>query len=78
MAVADTVILKGHLITEYILEAVDNYDTNKAVILVLESGGNCSFFYLKELPLSPPKCHQIISKTWDEFMLSQSSYSLGK
>ncbi|ACB54170.1 hypothetical protein cce_4822 [Crocosphaera subtropica ATCC 51142] len=71
LAAPDTVIVKGHFMTDHILEAVDNYDPNRAVILLLELGENCSFFYLKELPLSPPKCHQTIFKTWDEFKLSQ-------
>jgi hypothetical protein len=74
LAVPDTVILKGHFMTGHILEAVDNYDPNQAVMLLLESGGNGSFFYLKQLPLSPPKCYQKVSQTLDEFMLSQIQF----
>lgn len=74
LTVPDTVILKGHFMAGHILDAVDNYDPNQAVILLLESGQSCAFFYLKKLPLSPPECYQKIIQAWDEFQLFQPQF----
>ena len=69
----DTVILKRHFMNAHILEAVDNYNPEKDVVFMLESGSNATFFYLSNLPISPPKCYQEVVKRWDEFQSQESS-----
>jgi hypothetical protein len=70
LATPDTVILQGHHLNGHILEAVDNYNPEKDVILLLESGQRVSFFYLKNLPITPPECYQKIRQAWSEFQPS--------
>ncbi|MGF1542383.1 MAG: hypothetical protein ACFCU5_18395, partial [Pleurocapsa sp.] len=51
----------------HILDAVDKYNPEQAVILLLESGARVSFFYLKNLPITPPECYQSVRQAWSEF-----------
>jgi len=67
LAAPDTVILQGHHMNGHILDAVDNYNPEQDVILLLESGNRVSFFYLKNLPINPPECYQRIRQAWSEF-----------
>ncbi len=53
----------------HILDAVDNYNPEQDVILLLESGTRVSFFYLKNLPLTPPESYQKVRFAWSEFQL---------
>ncbi|MEL4898156.1 hypothetical protein [Crocosphaera sp. Alani8] len=63
----DTAILPHRFMISHILEVVDNYDPTTEVVLLLESFGQASFFYLKNLPITPPQCYEQVRKTWDEF-----------
>ncbi|MCH2047415.1 MAG: hypothetical protein MK289_02620 [Trichodesmium sp. ALOHA_ZT_67] len=63
----DTVPLKIHFMNAHILEAVDNYNPEKDVVFMLESGSYVTFFYLTNLPISPPSCYQQVVKIWNEF-----------
>jgi hypothetical protein len=68
LAAPDTVILQGHHMNAHILEAVDNYNPETDAILLLESGDQASFLYLKNLPIAPKQCYQQICKEWSEFL----------
>ncbi len=70
LAGPDTVILQGHHMNGHILEAVDKYNPEQDVILLLESGMRVSFFYLKNLPITPPECYQRVKQAWSEFQPS--------
>ena len=63
----ETAILPHHFTIAHILEAVDNYRPTTEVILLLESFDGATFFYLKNLPITPPQCYKQVLKTWDEF-----------
>ncbi|NJO98387.1 MAG: hypothetical protein HC764_22295 [Pleurocapsa sp. CRU_1_2] len=67
LATPDTVILQGHHMNGHILDAVDKYNPEQDVILLLESGNNVTFFYLKNLPITPPECHKNVCFAWSEF-----------
>ncbi len=69
----DTVLLKRHFMNDHILEAVDNYNPQKDVVFMLESGISVTFFYLTNLPISPLDCYQQVIKSWDEFPSQYSS-----
>ncbi|HHP7230581.1 MAG TPA: hypothetical protein ACFCUY_06950 [Xenococcaceae cyanobacterium] len=69
LATPDTVILQGHHMNGHILDAVDNYNPEQDVILLLESGNKASFYYLKNLPITPPESHQRVKQAWSEFQL---------
>ncbi|MDJ0579706.1 hypothetical protein [Crocosphaera sp.] len=51
----------------HILEVVDNYAPTTEVILLLESFDQATFFYLKNLPITPPQYYEQVRKTWDQF-----------
>jgi hypothetical protein len=70
LATPDTVILQGHHMNGHILDAVDNYNPEQDVILLLESGNKVSFYYLKNLPITPPECHKSVCFAWSEFQPS--------
>ena len=70
LATPDTVILQGHHLNGHILDAVDNYNPEQDVILLLESGTRVSFFYLKHLPITPLESYQSINQVWSEFQPS--------
>ena len=63
----DTAILPHHFMITHILEVVDNYDPTTEVVLLLESFDQVTFFYLKNLPITPPQCYDQVRKTWEEF-----------
>ncbi|MGK7911529.1 MAG: hypothetical protein AB4050_08620 [Synechococcus sp.] len=69
LAVPDTAIVNHHHITSHILQAVDGYNPETDVILLLESGDRASFIYLQNLPISPPHSYEIVCKGWEEFHL---------
>ena len=63
----NTAILPHRFMIAHILEVVDNYDPTTEVVLLLESFDQATFFYLKNLPITPPQCYEQVRKTWDEF-----------
>ena len=67
LKVPETGILPHHFTIAHILEVVDNYHPTTEVILLLESSDGATFFYLKNLPITPHQCYQQVRKTWDEF-----------
>ncbi|NET71518.1 MAG: hypothetical protein F6K62_11470 [Sphaerospermopsis sp. SIO1G2] len=67
LAGSETAILPHHFMISHILEVVDNYDPTTEVVLLLESFDQAKFFYLKNLPITPPQCYEQVCKTWDEF-----------
>ena len=69
----DTTLIKTHFMNAHILEAVDNYNPEKDVVFMLEAGSNVTFFYITNLPISPPDCYQQLIKIWDEFSSQDSS-----
>ncbi len=75
LSAPDTVILQQHFMNGHILQAVDNYNPNQDLILLLESGQQVTFFYLIDLPISPPDCYnQILARSAD-FRIQQFSNS---
>ncbi|CDM98003.1 MAG: hypothetical protein P5702_21710 [Limnospira sp. PMC 1291.21] len=85
LAAPDTVILRHHFMNAHILEAVDTYNPTTELVFLLESLNQVTFFYLKNLPITPHKCYEQICKHWEEFQpaddgcsdSSRQSYSLG-
>lgn len=69
LASPDTVLLQRHFMNAYILQAVDKYNPQTDVVFLLEGGNQATFFYLTNLPITPPKCYQILCKEWAEFQL---------
>lgn len=67
LAAPDTVILQHHQMSGHILHAVDTCNPLTDVILLLESGQQVTFFYLRNLPITPPQCYEQICKEWAEF-----------
>jgi hypothetical protein len=67
LAAPDTVILRHHFMSAHILEAVDSYNPTTELVFLLESFNQVTFFYLKNLPISPPQCYEQVCKTWEEF-----------
>ncbi|QZZ20572.1 hypothetical protein J5X98_25640 [Leptothermofonsia sichuanensis E412] len=67
LAAPDTVILRHHFMNAHILEAVDTYNPTTGVVLLLESFNQVTFFYLKNLPITPPQCYEQVCKHWEEF-----------
>ncbi len=61
----DSIILRGHFMNAHILETVDNYDPETEVIFFLESGDRVTFFYLKNLPITPPEAYQSLCQQWE-------------
>ncbi|ABW33133.1 hypothetical protein [Acaryochloris marina] len=74
LAIPDTVILTHHHITSHILDVVDGYNPETDIILLLESGDLASFFYLRNLPISPPQSYEVVCKGWDEFKPIEPDY----
>ncbi|AOX03146.1 hypothetical protein BJP34_30205 [Moorena producens PAL-8-15-08-1] len=67
LSIPDTAILHNHHVNAHILEAVDSYNPTTELVFLLESSNQVTFFYLKNLPITPPQCYEQICKTWDEF-----------
>ncbi|MDJ0615900.1 MAG: hypothetical protein QNJ63_03965 [Calothrix sp. MO_192.B10] len=67
LAAPDTVILHHHFMNAHILEAVNTYNPATEAVLLLESFHQVTFFYLKNLPLTPPQCYEQVCKEWTEF-----------
>ncbi|MHC5848737.1 hypothetical protein [Nostoc sp.] len=67
LAAPDTILLQRHFMNAHILEAVDKYNPQKDVVFLLESGHQAGFFYLTNLPITPPQCYQTVCKEWTEF-----------
>jgi hypothetical protein len=67
LAAPDTVILRHHFMNAQILEAVDSYNPMTELVFLMESFDQATFFYLKNLPISPPQCYEQVCKTWEEF-----------
>ncbi len=67
LSAPDTGILPHNFMIAHILEVVDNYCPATEVVLLLESFDQATFFYLKNLPITPPQCHEQVRKAWDEF-----------
>jgi hypothetical protein len=67
LAAPDTVILRHHFINAYILETVDSYNPTTELVFLLESFSQVTFFYLKNLPITPPQCYEQVYKAWEEF-----------
>ncbi len=59
------------IINSHILQAVDGYNPETDVIVLLESGDHASFLYLRNLPIAPPRSYEIVCKGWDEFHLTE-------
>ncbi|MDJ1173430.1 hypothetical protein [Roseofilum capinflatum] len=66
-AAPDTAMLPHHFAIAHILGVVNNYSPTTEVVLLLESCDRVTFFYLKNLPITPPQCYEQVRKTWDEF-----------
>jgi hypothetical protein len=75
LAAPDTVILNHHHINNHILQAVDRYNPETDAILLLESAGQASFLYLRNLPIPPPRSHEIVCREWEEFHPSEADFS---
>ena len=71
LAFPDTIILNHHHINGHILQAVDSYNPETDLVLLLESGAQAAFLYLRALPISPPKSYQVVCRIQDEFRLEQ-------
>ena len=67
LAAPDTVILQNHHMNGHILQAVDNYNPMTDTILLLESGVEATFMYLRNLPITPIEAYEQVCKSWSEF-----------
>jgi len=67
LAAPDTVILRHHFMNAHILDAVDTYNPVAEAVFLLESFNQVTFFYLKNLPITPPQCYEQVCKQWTEF-----------
>jgi hypothetical protein len=67
LANPDTVIMNHRHITSHILQAVDDYNPETDIVLLLESGDRATFCYLRNLPISPPQSYEVVCKGWGEF-----------
>ena len=67
LAAPDTVILRHHFMNAHLLEAVDTYNPATEAVFLLESFNQVTFFYLKNLPITPPQCYAQVCKGWSEF-----------
>jgi hypothetical protein len=82
LAAPATAILPHHLMNAHILQAVDSYDPTTEAVLLMESfvGGasllenRATFFYLKNLPITPPQCYEQVRNHWDEFLPGVASW----
>ena len=74
LAAPDTVILNHHHISGHILQAVDRYNPETDAILLLEAGDHASFLYLRNLPITPPHCYEIVCQGWEEFHLNSTAF----
>ncbi|WP_199246061.1 hypothetical protein [[Phormidium] sp. ETS-05] len=70
LAAPDPVILRHHFMNAHILEAVDTYNPATEFVFLLESYNQVTFFYLKNLPITPQRCYEEICKNWEEFQLA--------
>ena len=53
-----------------ILPAVADYLPEIELIFALESGANVEIGWCQRLKITPPECHQQISRRWSEFQLT--------
>ncbi|MGB3534585.1 MAG: hypothetical protein WBA13_13850 [Microcoleaceae cyanobacterium] len=70
LSIPDTVILHNHHVNAHILQAVETYNPENDVIVLLESESNVTFLYLRNLPTTPLMSYEIVGKGWEEFYLS--------
>jgi hypothetical protein len=59
--------LVPHSAIELILPAVASYQPDTELIFALESGVNVDIGWCQRLKITPPECHQQISRRWSEF-----------
>jgi hypothetical protein len=78
LAAPDTVILRHHFMNAHILEAVDTYNPATEVMFLLESFNQVTFFYLKNLPITPPQCYEQVCKEWEEFQPQSTNQSTNR
>jgi hypothetical protein len=45
-------------------------------ILLLESGAEATFMYLRNLPIPPSECYESICKMWSEFQPQTDCFNL--
>ncbi|NET54817.1 MAG: hypothetical protein F6K47_00995 [Symploca sp. SIO2E6] len=52
-----------------LLKAITTYDPNQAIVLLIIGNDvvDINFFYLQNMPITPPQCYQQVCKTWEEF-----------
>ena len=67
LAAPDTVILRHHFMNAHILEAVDTYDPATEAVFLLESFNQVTFFYLKNLSVTPPQGYEQVCREWEKF-----------
>lgn len=73
LAAPDTVLMQRHFMNGHILQAVDTYNPETDVVLLLEYGNQVAFCYLTNLPITPPRSFQIVSQRRDDFHMSSTS-----
>ncbi len=78
LSAPDTVLLQMHFMNAYILQAIDNYNPQKDVVFLLEYANQAAFFYLTNLPITPPQCYEIVCKEWEEFQPQNTQQREGK
>lgn len=78
LAAPDTVILRHHFMNAHILEAVDTYNPAVEAVVLLESFNQVTFFYLKNLPITPPQCYEQVCREWVEFQPQATQLSCEK
>ena len=74
LSIPDTVILHNHHINAHILQAVETYNPETDAIVLLESGLNVTFLYLRNLPTTPLISYGIVCKGWEDFYLPHSDH----
>ena len=78
LAAPDTVLLQRHFMNGHILQAVDSYNPEKDAVFLLEYENQVTFYYLTNLPITPPQCFQTVCKQWAEFQSTSTSSYMAK
>ncbi|MFN4280791.1 hypothetical protein [Thermosynechococcus sp.] len=66
-----------HFMSAPILGAADGYSLQREGLLLLESGQQVTFFYLKNLPVPPPACYRYLCRYWEEVILLSVEEAMG-
>ncbi|USR90653.1 hypothetical protein NEA10_17770 [Phormidium yuhuli AB48] len=67
LGATDRAMLHPSFVNAHVLEIVETYNPITELVFLLESFNQVTFFYLRNLPICPPKCYEEICNNWEEF-----------